>query len=207
LLALARIATPKPTLPLPGPGLLPTLAPLLPRLPLLFSTALLSLLLLALALLLPRLALLFSAGLLSLLFTLLLARLLARLLALTVALLLLSWALPLLARRASSRISRLALLSFLLIPTFTLRVLSRLLLPVGAVQGVTFLSWSRARCAAIPIRRFGTGSLGDLAIELVTELLELALRSLQGGGLVAQNASDCSLDAVTQLVEALRGMT
>ena len=128
-------------------------------------------------------------------------RLVAGLLTLTLALLALSWALAFFAGIACSRLSRLALLPLLLIlalPGCTRRILALLLLLVGIILGVASLARGRLRCVTVAIRRLVSGGLGDLAIELVAEVLELGLGSLQGGGFVAQHAAGCSLDAFAQ---------
>jgi hypothetical protein len=161
LLTLASVPTPKTARPLPLLTLLPASTPclagllaltsLLSLLALLFFTTLLALASSLLALLfsttlltltsslLPLWALLFPRALLPVLWVFLLTRLR---LTLILAPFLLPWALPLLAR-ASSRLSRRALLSLLLIltlPAFTLRIFALLLLPVRAVYGVTSLA-------------------------------------------------------------------
>ena len=70
------------------------------------------------------------------------------------------------------------------------------LLLVRAVLGVASLCWRRTRWVAVPICRFVSGGLGNLAIELVAEVFELVLGSLQGGGFVAQYAPGGTLDAL-----------
>ena len=55
-------------------------------------------------------------------------------------------------------------------------------------------------------RRFAAGRLGDFAIDLIGEVVELGLCPLERGGLVAQDALRRAFDALAQLLDSLAGV-
>ncbi len=60
-------------------------------------------------------------------------------------------------------------------------------------------------CSGFAFSRIVPGRLGDFAIDLIAQIVHLALCPAQGGRLVAEDAFGGSLDALFQFVDALAG--
>ncbi len=105
----------------------------------------------------------------------------------------------------------LALLTLLglLLPPFTLLTSRCLLVILSGLGTVLTLLPLLRRPAGLPgplrIIRWLTGSLGDLAVDLVCQVFHLVLCQAQRGDLVAQNALGGTFHPLTELLDSLAG--